>query len=359
MAQGFNIVFLINDEHRKRTNHIETADKQYEGEYQIDGKLFRFHYLIEHLVLLILRAHYILIASRLCYQVAGFYGIGAGLEFDLNGASLCRIFKHLACKIQWHNHISRVDFLLYGKNSRRVNVRFAEGSLGVHRYAPGAFWNVDEKRICEIDVNRQIIGQTGTHNSHRTVAVVDGERTVDYRCVDARQIAVFIGHPLHNAGIHMLVVLEQHVFFKRLTSNINTVQLKNCRQLFILWLKHFPLCRHNFYVGIEIAEHRFYQVVEPVENRQHNDKRHGAHRHANQRNARNDIYNVVRFFRKQVAASYKCRQVHCRKRLFFKQFLDVFKIVERVVDEEIQLGNDAHLIVNAVAQLKADFLAVR
>lgn len=46
--------------------------------------------------------------------------------------------------------------------------------------------------------------------------------------------------------------------------------------------------------------------------------------------------------------------------LLFKQFVDVFDIVETVVDEKAKLGNNAQLIVHALAQFVADgFLVSR
>ena len=48
-----------------------------------------------------------------------------------------------------------------------------------------------------------------------------------------------------------------------------------------------------------------------------------------------------------------------KQMLLLQQFVDVLDIVKRVVDEEAQFGNDAHLVSDACSKFVADGLFVR
>ena len=53
IAQGHNIIALINNEHRERAYHIETCNHQDEGKKQVRNKLFYLHYTIGICLLLV------------------------------------------------------------------------------------------------------------------------------------------------------------------------------------------------------------------------------------------------------------------------------------------------------------------
>ena len=62
-------------------------------------------------------------------------------------------------------------------------------------------------------------------------------------------------------------------------------------------------------------------------------------------------YNIYR------RGSYKGRYAYniYRRALLLQQFVNVVNVVERIVDEEFQFGDDAQLIAQATAQLVAQF----
>ena len=161
-VQCCNIVLLVDYQHRERAYHIEAANNQYKCENQKYSELLRLHHLVEHLVLLVLRADNIVVANHCRNFVAGAVTVGAGLQFQLKRAHLCRVVEQVAGKVDRYKHVAVVNLLLNGEYSRREDVRVAECALRIHRYAPVAFGNIDANRTYKIHINRQIISQSGT-----------------------------------------------------------------------------------------------------------------------------------------------------------------------------------------------------
>ena len=100
--------------------------------------------------------------------------------------------------------------------------------------------------------------------------------------------------------------------------------------------------------------------MEAVETREYANHRHRGERHTSDSDARNDVDGVVSLFRKKITAGNKEGEIHnaWRAGLLLKQFVNVFDIIERIVDEEFQFGNDAQLMAHALTQFEAHRLHV-
>ena len=100
--------------------------------------------------------------------------------------------------------------------------------------------------------------------------------------------------------------------------------------------------------------------MEAVETREYANHSHRGERHTSDGDARNDVDGVVSLFRKEITTGDKEGEIHSawRAGLLLEQFVDVFDIIERIVDEEFQFGDDAQLMAHALTQFEAHRLYV-
>lgn len=100
--------------------------------------------------------------------------------------------------------------------------------------------------------------------------------------------------------------------------------------------------------------------MEAVEAREHANHSHRGKRHTSDGDARNDVYGVVSLFRKEITTGDKEGEIHNAwgAGLLLEQFIDVFDIIKRIVDEEFQFGDDAQLMAHALTQFEAHRLYV-
>ena len=100
--------------------------------------------------------------------------------------------------------------------------------------------------------------------------------------------------------------------------------------------------------------------MKAVKTREYANHSHRGERHTSDGDARNDVDGVVSLFRKEITTGDKEGEIHSawRASLLLEQFVDVFDIIERIVDEEFQFGDDAQLMAHALTQLEAHRLYV-
>lgn len=100
--------------------------------------------------------------------------------------------------------------------------------------------------------------------------------------------------------------------------------------------------------------------MEAVEAREHANHSHRGERHTSDGDARNDVDGVVSLFRKEITTGDKEGEIHNAwgAGLLLEQFIDVFDIIKRIVDEEFQFGDDAQLMAHALTQFEAHRLHI-
>ena len=147
---------------------------------------------------------------------------------------------------------------------------------------------------------------------------------------------------------------QRHIL-DRLGGNIDLGQLPQLGQHRVIAGDGLSLDRHHLQLWVELREERCHHVVETVEHAEHNDQCHGGHGNAHHRNHGDDVDGVGGLLREEVAAGY----IEGKGHLLLQEFVNMVDVVEGVVDEEAQFGDDAHLVADARAQLVADGLHVR
>ena len=99
--------------------------------------------------------------------------------------------------------------------------------------------------------------------------------------------------------------------------------------------------------------------MKSVEDAQYHDESHGGDGHSHHGDGGDDVNGVGGFLREYVASRYVEWKVHRRLLcLFLEQLVDALNIIERVVHEEAQFGDDTQLVAYACAKLVADGLLV-
>ena len=118
---------------------------------------------------------------------------------------------------------------------------------------------------------------------------------------------------------------------------------------------HFSLLGDNLYLWVKRRVEALDNIVEPVKHTHHTHHRQSSQSHPRHRNGRDVIDGVMTLLREEVTQGEAVGKVHD---LLFQEFVDVFNIVERVVYEELQLGNDTQLVAHAVTEFEAHLLHV-
>ena len=92
--------------------------------------------------------------------------------------------------------------------------------------------------------------------------------------------------------------------------------------------------------------------MEAIEDRERAHQSQCSQRHATHGDSRDDVDGVVRLLGEEVTAGYVECAVH--DAILFQQLINALQVVERVVNEELQFGDDAQLMAQATTQLITD-----
>ncbi len=163
----------------------------------------------------------------------------------------------------------------------------------------------------------------------------------------------------HNHGLLVLKYC-QSLILHSLRGDIHLGQLTYLQQERVIGRSGLSLYRDDLQLRIEIGEKRSHQIMEAIEDTQHDDQSHGSHRHPYHRNGTDDIDDVRTLLGEEVSASDKERKIHLTFYLYtlllFQEFINALKIVKAIVQEETKFRDDTQLISHFLAQVIANGL---
>ena len=169
--------------------------------------------------------------------------------------------------------------------------------------------------------------------------------------VNASEVGKVIIHSLY--GCHCLTIVdhEQGIVLKRFGIDLNAWVVLNLVKPIGIGRHELALGRHNLQLRIEGREEVCHCVLKSVEDGEYAHQCCGGNSDTTHGHARNDVDGVVRLLGEKVTGCYVEGEIF---HLFTQQAVDVIDIVERVVDEELQLRDDAKLMALKVAEFVAN-----
>lgn len=174
--------------------------------------------------------------------------------------------------------------------------------------------------------------------------------------VDAGGRAVEAVHATQGDNGVVVLVCYPGVFFHQLGVGGHAFDAPQSRFVNVGQVKTLAFHGLYFQFGVEHVEKALGQVADAVVDAQHDDECHRADRNADERNPGDDVDDGFLLAGEEVAAGYEEGQVQAGRSfwgLLLQEVLNVLYVVERVVDEEFELRDDAQLLAFAHAEAAA------
>ena len=124
------------------------------------------------------------------------------------------------------------------------------------------------------------------------------------------------------------------------------------REEWVVGRGEFALRRDNDELGVEVGVETAHQIAKTIEDAHHTDHGGGGNADTHHGNGGDDVDGVVAFLGKEVAPGDEGVEQHGEMGSEFEKTVDVFGVVEGVVDEKLQFRDDTQLVSHAFAQLE-------
>ena len=131
-----------------------------------------------------------------------------------------------------------------------------------------------------------------------------------------------------------------------------TAVAAHSREEWVVGRGEFALRRDNDELGIEGGVETAHQIAKTIEDAHHAYHGGGGHTDTHHGNGGDDVDGVVAFLGKEVAPGDEGVEQHGEMGSEFEKTVDVFGVVERVVDEKLQFRDDTQLVSHAFAQFE-------
>ena len=124
-------------------------------------------------------------------------------------------------------------------------------------------------------------------------------------------------------------------------------QLTDLREHGVIGCDGLSLHGHDLQLGIEGGEEGGHEIVEAIEDTEGNDQGHRGYSDTYDGDGTDDIDGIGGFLREEIPTGYEKRENGKFTFLLFQEFVYALDIIQRVVDKETQLGDDAQLVTHA------------
>ena len=361
VAQGDDIVLLFDDEHRERTDDVEASYHEDEGEEDVGNELLYLHDLERVVLLLEAVADIEAVAGYLLYLGLHAVEVAAWLQAQLERRDAVFLLEEIAGKLEAGDDVVLVVLGLTDaeQDTRRVELVLTESGSGVgHVELSLTLRSIDGHGILVGDACAEFLCQTDARNAVVHVSGMELELAVaNEYFVDVGQTIEVVIDTLD--GDHSLTRAKggQGLVFETVGGNVDSRQLAYLHERGVVGVDCLAAHGCDLQLRVERCEERRHEVVEAVEHGERDHQGHGCHDNADNGDGADDVDGVGRLLGEEVAAGDVKREIHFADELFtdlqftdlllLQQLIDAVDIVERVVDEEAQLGNDAQLVSHA------------
>ena len=214
--------------------------------------------------------------------------------------------------------------------------------------------------VGEVGSETELKEEVGTKDAVINDIDMEFEDTVTNQdAVDAGEFFKAVFHSL-DGGHHLTVVdHEEGVVLECLGQDCHIRVVAQGLELFRVCLHELAFHRHHLQLWVEGGEKSCHHVLKTVEDGKDAYQRSRGNGHTADRHAGDDVDGVVRLLGEKIAgcdAEGEIQRVKFKEvnGLLLKEPVDVVNIVERVVKEELELGNDTELVTLQFAQFETN-----
>ena len=314
VAQRHHIVFLVDHQHRERTDDVEAGHDEDERQEDIGNEFLYFHDAEGVFLLFVAVEHLIFSAGNLLHLGFHVVDIAARLYAHLERRNHALLVEYGAGKADGGDDVvAVVERLLHGEHHAGRDERvFHKSFFGIHQV---------KLSLAPRGIDFQIAGPVGAHahglcqpDAQRAVLQVGGpelERAVAIEnLVDMSKLGEVIVDALNLYHRLTVAVDGQRLVFHGFGHHVHFGQLADFGQDGVVGSHRFPFDRHHLQLRVEGGEQRCHQVVESVEHRERHHQSNGCDGHAHHRNGRNQVNHVRRFLREQIPLGNVKWEVH-------------------------------------------------